>query len=107
MLNCIINIFLLLVLSLCVKNKMWKRQFGVLFDFLSFRYHIYSAISRGCPVSRMITNNLAIIQVLPFPDSPMDLDLSYKMDLDLLGLFWKEKLHLIKIEKNTVMQNGI
>ena len=28
---------------------------------------------------------------LPFLNNPKDLDPSYKMDLDFLGLFWKEK----------------
>ena len=59
----------------------------------------------GFPLFRMTTNNLicpmivAIIQVLPFPNNPKDLDPSYKMDLDFLDLFWKEiTLHHITEE---------
>ena len=60
-------------------------------------YHIYLTIKWGFPLSRMTTNtksvlrNFAIIQILPFLNSPKDLDLSYKMDLVFWGLFWKEK----------------
>ena len=37
----------------------------------------------------------AIIRLSPFLNNPKDLDLSYKMDLDFWGLFWKKKkLHL-------------
>ena len=35
--------------------------------------------------------NFAVIRVLPFLNSPKDLDLSYKMDLDFFWLFWKGK----------------
>ena len=42
-------------------------------------------------------------QAIPFLNNPRYLDLSYKMELDFLGLFWKVKLCLIT--KEIVWQN--
>ena len=55
-----------------------------------YAYHIYSAIKRGFPlewvqITEPVPWNFAIIQVLAFLNSPKDLDLSYKTDLDFLG----------------------
>ena len=40
---------------------------------------------------------------LPFLNNPKDLGSSYKMDLDFLGLFWKEKKNLSYNQRNTVI----
>ena len=52
----------------------------------------------------MTTNNLispmkfAIILVLPFLNSPKDLDRSYMMDLDFWDCFGRKNLHFIRAE---------
>ena len=61
----------------------------------------------GFPLSRMSTNNqiipmqLCCNMSLTLLNNPKDLDLSYKTDLDFLGLFWKEKTQSYK-RRNTV-----
>ena len=69
------------------KSTQICHQYPAYLEF-RFEYHIYLAIRRGFPLSRMTTNNLvcprnfAIIQVFPFLNSSKDLDPSYKTDLD-------------------------
>ena len=66
-------------------------------NHVSARYRIYSAIRPGFPslewvqIIKSVLCNFAVIRVLPFLNNPKDLDPSYKMDLDFLGLFWNEK----------------
>ena len=38
-----------------------------------------------------ILKHIRVIRVLPFLINPRDVGLSYKMDLDFLGLSWKGK----------------
>ena len=60
-------------------------------------YPIYSAIRRGFPslvcqqITKSVLSDFAKIRVLPSKTIPKNLDPSFKMDLDFLGLFWKEK----------------
>lgn len=59
------------------------------------------------PLSRMTTNNrispmkFCIIQVLPFLNNPKDLDLFYKMDIDIWDCFRMKKTPSY-IQRNTV-----
>ena len=50
--------------------------------------------------------NFVIIRVLPFLNTPKDLDPSYKIHLDFLGLFWKKKKPLCYNQRNTVREAG-
>ena len=49
-------------------------------------------------MTKSVLCNHAVIRVLPFLNNPKDLDPSYKMDLDFLDCFGREKLHLITEE---------
>ena len=62
-------------------------------------YRIFSAIRWDFSLSRIITNdyllvlwNLAIIRILPFLNSPKNLDLSCKTDLDFWDCFGRKIL---------------
>ena len=63
------------------------------------------AVRRGFPLSRMTTKNtksalrnFAIVRVLPFPNNPKELDLSYKTDLDFWDCFGRKKFCQINRE---------
>ena len=49
-------------------------------------------------LSGHVRRNMAVIQVLPFLNSPKDLDPSYKMDLDFGGCFGRKNRCLITEE---------
>ena len=51
----------------------------------------FSPLEKRLQVTESVLRNFAIIRVLPFLNNPKDLDPSYKVDLDFLGLFWKGK----------------
>ena len=81
---------------------------GLVFNFITL-YHDTSHVTvsaipylfgykTGFPLSRMTTNNhispicsFAIIQVLPFLNTPKHLDPSYKMDLDVWDCFGRKR----------------
>ena len=72
-----------------------------------WNYRIYPAIRQvfspleWLQITKLVLRNLAIIPILPFLNNPKDLDLSYKMDLDLSDCFGREKT-LSYNRRNTV-----
>ena len=71
----------------------------ITFEVQKHKYHIYSHVRQGFPLSRMTTSNQIssvkfccnMAQVLPFQNNLKDLDPSYKMDLDFWDCFGRKR----------------